>query len=149
MIKKWSKSWKASKQPRKQHAFVRNAPLHVLRNLLAAHVAKSLRAKVKHRSLPVRVGDTVKIARGEFRAKIGKVERVDVRKCCVFITGIEQLKKNGSKSLVPVHPSNIIIQEIVADTVSGGVLYGIEGFVNFVYNLLGADGKKPRLEAGL
>ena len=39
------------------------------------------------------------------------------------------------------------VQEIVADTVSGGVLYGIEGFLNFTYNLFfDANAQIPELE---
>ena len=53
--------------------------------------------------------------RGNFKGKIGKVERVDTKATKVYILGIEVAKKDGSKSLYPIHPSNLLIQELVLD----------------------------------
>ncbi len=108
----WNQSWKASTQPRKQRAYVRNAPLHAQGPLLAGHLSKELRAKHKTRSIRIRVGDKVKIMRGAFRNKSGKVERINVQDRKVYITGIELIKRDGSKAMYPVHPSNILIQEL-------------------------------------
>jgi len=111
---KWNKSWKSSIRPRKQRGFVRNAPLHVKSKLMGSHLSKELKEKNKFRSLRVKKGDKVKILRGQFKGKIGAVERVDTKNQKVFITGIEILKKDGSKSLYPLHHSNLVIIELNA-----------------------------------
>jgi len=112
MKRSWTKSWKASKQPRKQRAYVRNAPLHVRSELAASHLSKELRQKHKRRALRIKVGDKVKVMRGSFRNKTGKVERVNPREQKIYITGIEFAKRDGSKSLYPLHPSNLLVQEL-------------------------------------
>ena len=111
-MKTWKPTWNASKQPRKQRTYVYRAPLHVQREFLGSHLSKELRAKHQRRSVPIRKGDKVKVMRGSYRAKTGKVERVDVKSCRVYITGIEVIKKDGSKALAPFHPSSLLIQEL-------------------------------------
>ena len=99
MIKKnWTKSWKASIKPRKQHTYVRNAPRHMLGDFVASHLSKDLREKHKIRSLRLRVGDKVKILRGSFKNKTGKVERMNVQRRKVYITGIELTKRDGAQA---------------------------------------------------
>jgi large subunit ribosomal protein L24 len=109
---KWTKTWKESVQPRKQHAYVRNAPLHVQGDFIAGHLSKDLRAKHKTRSVRLRVGDKVKVMRGSFKNKSGKIERINVRQQKVYVTGVEVFKRDGSKALYPIHPSNVLIQEL-------------------------------------
>ncbi|HSU72309.1 MAG TPA: 50S ribosomal protein L24 [Candidatus Binatia bacterium] len=111
----WSSHWKGSVKPRKQRSYAREAPLHVKRKFLGAHLSKELRGKHKTRSLPVRVGDKVTVLRGQFRKKSGKVERVDVKASRIYVAGVEMLKKDGSKTAYPVHPSNVIITEMHQD----------------------------------
>ena len=108
----WSPTWRTSVQRRKQRKYAYNTPLHTRRKLLGAPLAKNLRKTQHKRSLPVRTGDKVKITRGQFKGKDGKVERVDTKKIKIFITGLERIKKDGSKSLIPFHPSNLIITDL-------------------------------------
>jgi ribosomal protein uL24 len=111
----WTSTWKASKQPRKQRSYTLRAPLHVRSAMMGSHLSKTLRDTHKTRSLRVRTGDKVKVLRGALRGKSGKVERVDTRNSAVYITGIEMIRKDGSKSMTPVHPSNLLIEEIHND----------------------------------
>jgi len=115
MKKEFSKSWNTSKQPRKQRKFRINAPLHLRHSFLSAHLDKELRKKYNKRSMPVRKGDKVKIVRGSFKGKIGKVESVDVKASRVFVEKVEMLKKDGSKSAVPIAASNVILLELSLD----------------------------------
>lgn len=115
MAKNYSKSWKKSKQPRKQRKFIRNAPLHIKRNFLGAHLSKELRQKLGVRSTTIRKGDKVKIVVGDYKGKLGKVEKVDLKKTRIFITGVERARKEGGKSLIPIHPSNVVIVELSLD----------------------------------
>ncbi|MBN1544601.1 50S ribosomal protein L24 [Candidatus Woesearchaeota archaeon] len=111
----FSTSWKSSKRPAKQRKYRHNAPLHIKQKLLSAHLSKDLRKRYGRRSLPVVKGDKVKVARGQFKGRENKVERTDHKKLRVYITGIERAKKEGSKSMQPINPSNLIITELNLD----------------------------------
>ncbi len=107
--KTFSTAWKASTQPRKQRKYSYAAPLHLKQKELHAHLAGELRKKYGVRTSRIRKGDTVKILRGQFAQKEGKIERVDVKRTRIFLSGAEIIKKDGSKTLYPLHPSNVII----------------------------------------
>jgi large subunit ribosomal protein L24 len=112
MKQDFSTKWKSSKQPRKQRKYSYNAPAHLKRKQLSVRLSKDLTKKHNKRSLPARKGDRAKIVRGSFRGKDGKVDGVDINKSRIFIAGIERTKIDGSKSLYPIHPSNLILTEI-------------------------------------
>ncbi|RLI98919.1 MAG: 50S ribosomal protein L24 [Candidatus Aenigmatarchaeota archaeon] len=98
-----------SKKPRKQRKFLYQAPLHLRRKMLAAHLSKELREKYKTRSLPVRKGDEVEVMRGEYKGRKGKIIRVDTKKYKVYVEGITRKRTDGTERLVPIHPSNLKI----------------------------------------
>ncbi len=108
----WNKNWNASKSKRKQRKYLFNAPLHVRQKFVAVHLAPELRKKYGKRSLSVRKEDMVKILRGQFKGKSGKVVEVDLKKSKVFVEGIENIRKDGNKSLYPLHPSNLMLTEL-------------------------------------
>lgn len=108
----FSKNWKSSRRPAKQRKYAHNAPLHVQRKFLSAHLSKELRAKHGRRSIPVASGDKVKVLRGQFKGRENKIERVDIKKPGIYITGIETTKKDGSKSAIPLKTSNVMITEL-------------------------------------
>lgn len=112
MKKMFSNSWKESMQPRKQRKYRANAPLHIKGKFLAAHLSKDLRKIYNRRSMRLRSGDKVKIMVGQFRKKEGKVERIDTKNQRAFVTGIEIIKRDGSKTHYPLHPSNLMITEL-------------------------------------
>ncbi|MDP2906528.1 MAG: 50S ribosomal protein L24 [Nanoarchaeota archaeon] len=114
-MKKWSKSWKSSKNPRKQRKYLYNLPLHIRKSLLSATLSKDLRKKYGKRSLSVRKDDKVKVLRGQFKKKTGKITRVNMKKIRIYIEGVENVKKDGSKAPYPVHPSNVMITELNLD----------------------------------
>jgi len=112
MKNKFSKYWKASKQPRKQRKYVYNSPLHIKRKMLSTHLSKNLIKKYNKRNVIIRKGDLVKIARGQFKGKTAKVEKVLLKLNKVYLEGIQQLKLDGSKAYYPIHTSNLIIMEL-------------------------------------
>jgi len=57
----------SSGQPRRQHKALGNAPWHVRRRLLTAPLSKELQRQFGVKRVPVRVGDTVLILRGDFK----------------------------------------------------------------------------------
>ncbi len=107
-----SLSWRSSKQRRKQRKYRYNAPLHIKHKLLSAHLSKELIKKYKKRSFPVRKDDFVKITRGQYKGKTGKVIKVFLNKNKVHIDGIQRTKINGSKVYIPIHVSNLQIFEL-------------------------------------
>jgi len=80
--------------------------------MLAAHLSKELRQQYGFRSLPVRKGDTVMVIRGDHKGRTGKVTRVDTSKLRVYVEGITGEKMDGTKYLIPIHPSNLIITKL-------------------------------------
>ena len=115
MKSRFSKSWKSSKQPRKQRKYRHNAPLHLKGKFISSHLSKELKTKYKKRGARIRTGDKIKIAKGQFKGKTGKVERIDIKKCKVYVTGIEIIKKDGTKTMYPIDPSNLVLTELNVD----------------------------------
>lgn len=113
--KKFSAGWGRSKQPRKQRKYRRNSPAHIKNRFVSVHFSKELRKKHNKRSITARKGDRVKILRGQFRGKTGVIERVDMIRIKVYVSGAEVIKKDGSKALYPIDPSNIMITECKMD----------------------------------
>ena len=112
MKQKFSTKWKASKQPRKQRKYLAKAPLHLKRKMLSANLSKPLREKHKRRNIEVRKGDKVKIMRGKFKKKQGKVTEVKTKLLKVYVEGIQIKKTDGSKVNVALKASNLQIVEL-------------------------------------
>lgn len=108
----WNKSWKRSRKPGKQRKYEYNSPLHIRQKLISAHLSPELRKKYGRRSCGLRKDDKVKITRGQFKGKTGKIMGVNLKKCKVFVEGIENIRKEGTKAFYPLEPSNIIITEL-------------------------------------
>jgi large subunit ribosomal protein L24 len=115
MKKEWSKNWKSSKRPNKQRKYRYNAPLHIKQKFLGAHLSPELRTKYKTRSAELRKGDRVKIMRGQFKKKMGKITKINIKKEKVYVEGIENIRKDGNKVFVPLRPSNLMITELNLD----------------------------------
>ncbi len=115
MEKKFSKQWISSKQTRKQRKYRHNAPLHIRRKMASSMLEKSLRKQYGKRSMPVRKGDEIKVMRGEFRGRKGKVMRVDRKKLKVYVEEIKVKKANQQEVNAPIDPSNVAIIKLNAD----------------------------------
>ena len=112
MKKEFSKTWKASKQPRKQRKFLANAPLHIKRKQLSTNLSKELRKKVGKRNTILKKDDKVKIMRGKFKGKTGKILQVFTKLKKVIVEGIQVTKKDGSKANIKLENSNLQIIEL-------------------------------------
>jgi len=82
---------------------------------LSSHLSKELRKKYGKRSIRVRKGDKVRVMRGNFKKKEGVVERVNAKKEKVYVTKIDIEKKDGSRALKPLDPSNLMILDLNLD----------------------------------
>ena len=114
-MKLFSLAWKSSKRPSKQRKYRHNSPLHLKRGFLAAHLAPNLRTKYSTASINVREGDTVKVMRGEFSGLTGKINSVSTKKGLVYVDGAERIRKDGTKSFMPLRPSNLLVVEATID----------------------------------
>lgn len=115
MKKQFSNAWVGSRQPRKQRKYLANAPLHIRHKFMSANLTKELRKKYGKRNFPVRKGDNIRIMKGEFKGKSGKLENIDLKYLRVTVGGIHRTKKDGTKINVYFHPSNLQIKELNLD----------------------------------
>jgi len=112
MKKKFSTKWRASKQKRKQIKYRFNVSLHIRKKMISAHLSKELRKKYSRRNFPLRKGDLVKVMRGSFKGKTGKINIVDLKKLKVSVEGLQRQKKDGTKINIFLDPSNLQIIEL-------------------------------------
>ncbi len=112
MKQKFSTSWKSSKQPRKQRKYLANAPLHIKRKFLSVNISKELRKKYGRKNIPVIKGDKIKIMRGKFKGKNGKVLEIKAKISKIIVEGIQIKKQDGSKVNLKLQPSNLQIIEL-------------------------------------
>jgi len=115
MKKEFSTHWNASSQPRKQRKYLAKAPLHLRKKFVSVNLSKDLRKEHGKRNIPVRKDDVVKILRGKFKGKSGKITDVYLKISKVLIDGIQTKKQDGSKIGVKMRPSNLQITELNLD----------------------------------
>lgn len=115
MRKKFSVAWKRSVKPRKQRKYLFQAPLHLKQKMMHVHLSSELRTKFGVRNVQLRKGDKIKVLRGQYVKKEGKVERVNLKRQQVYVNGVDYVKKDGNKVFVPLHPSNLMIIDLVLD----------------------------------
>jgi len=108
----WSKVWRRSKQPRKQRKYLLNAPTHVRRKIMAAMLNEEIRNLIKVRSIPIRVGDYVKILRGKFRGMEGLVIKIDAKRYRIFVENAKYTTKTGKEVYYPIHHSKVMIMKL-------------------------------------
>ncbi len=103
-----------SAHARKQRKFRFTASMHQRQKMLHVHLSKELQQKlgVKKRSMQVRKGDTVKIMKGKFRGKSGKVNDVDLRKNKIAIESIVRKTAKGKEIPIPIYASNVYIVDL-------------------------------------
>jgi large subunit ribosomal protein L24 len=88
------------------------APLHKRHKIMSVHLSKELREKYGCRNLPIRVGDTVLVIRGDFKGVEGKVIRVDRKKFKVYVDAAVRKRSDGTDVHVPIHYSNLMITKL-------------------------------------
>jgi large subunit ribosomal protein L24 len=82
---------------------------------MSAHLSEDYLEERKRklpRALPVRKGDVVKVMRGEFGGREGKVARVDYRSLRITIEGLTYGKADKKQVAKPIHPSNVMITKL-------------------------------------
>ena len=98
-----------SKKPRKQRKWVYEAPLHIKRKLISAHLSNDLNKKYKRNSFPLKKGDEVQVMSGSFKKRSGKIDKINLKKQRVFIQGITRKTSAGTEKMVSFHASKLKI----------------------------------------
>lgn len=103
-----------SSKARTQRKAQANAPTHVKRKMLAAHLSDDLREQFGVRTARVCKGDTVVILRGNenIRGVEGKVINVITKDGRVTIDGITINQADGTAVARPIHASNLVITKL-------------------------------------
>lgn len=113
-----------SRKPGKQRKAQANAPIHVMRKRIRARLQldKPDERLAGVRSVTIRVGDTVRVVRGDFAhggkrvggarkadPLTGKVLNVESKTGRIFIEGATATKSDNREEAVPVHSSNVVV----------------------------------------
>ena len=103
-----------SSKARIQRKTSTNAPVHVKRKMLSAHLSDDLREKYGKRTARVCKGDTVVVVRGneDIRNIEGKVVNVYTKTGRVAIEGITIKQADGTEAERPIHASNLVITKL-------------------------------------
>jgi len=91
------------------------APSSIRRKIMSAPLSKDLRGKHNTRSLPIRKDDEVRIVRGTYKGREGKVTQVYRKKWVIHVDRVQRDKTNGATASIGVHPSNVVITTIKLD----------------------------------
>ncbi|KAF7792969.1 hypothetical protein EIP86_004074 [Pleurotus ostreatoroseus] len=92
-----------------------SAPSSIRRKIMSSALAKDLRAKYNARSLPIRKDDEVRIVRGKYKGREGKVTQVYRKKWVIHVDRVQRDKSNGSTTPIGIHPSKVVITSIKLD----------------------------------
>ena len=116
-----------SRKPGKQRKAQANAPTHVMRKRIRARLQldKPDERLAGVRSVTIRVGDTVRVVRGDFAhggkrvggarkadPLSGKVLNVESKTGRIFIEGATATKSDNREEAVPVHSSNVVVTKL-------------------------------------
>ena len=101
-----------SKKPSKQRKRFFNAPIHRRGKIMSVHLSPTLRERYGRRSFPIRVGDKVRILRGDNKNVEGKITKIDRKNYKVFIENVVRENQKGEKIPIPIHYSNVIVIDL-------------------------------------
>jgi large subunit ribosomal protein L26e len=82
---------------------------------MSSALSRELRAKYNARSIPVRKDDEVRIVRGKFKGREGKVVQVYRKKWVIHVDRVSRDKSNGASAPIGIHPSNVVITSLKLD----------------------------------
>lgn len=78
-------------------------------------LSTDLRGKHGKRTVRPRVGDTVRIVRGEFKDIEGKVTKVDPSAGVVNVEGVTREKLKGGNAPIPIPSSNLVVTALTLE----------------------------------
>jgi len=114
---KYSPNVSASRRKSRRDYFTADSASR--RVMMSSGLSKELAKKHGVRSVPIKRGDEVKVVRGEFKSRSGKVTQVYRKKFVLFVDGLTRFKGNADGGIprpVPIHSSNVQITELLMDS---------------------------------
>jgi large subunit ribosomal protein L24 len=102
----------SSKKPSKTRSDYYNMPMHKRSKAIMGHLNEKLKKEIGARSVPIRKNDTVKIMRGEYKGKTGKITNVDRLSMKINVEKIVRKKSDGAEYEVAIDPSNVLLIEV-------------------------------------
>jgi len=102
-------------KPGKQRKRLYQAPLNERYKRFSAPLSSKLKESHGTNSVPVRNGDTVMIMRGDRKGSEGKVTQINRKKYRIFVEGATREKVDGTTTLIPIHPSKVMITRLNLD----------------------------------
>jgi large subunit ribosomal protein L24 len=101
-----------SSKPRKSRKAFMEMPSHKRVKKVSGHASEKVKKETGKRAVSLRKGDIVKVVRGNFKGKTGKIVNINHAKLKITIDGVKRKKSDGTEILMPIDPSNIIVQEL-------------------------------------
>ncbi|MEK6959350.1 MAG: 50S ribosomal protein L24 [archaeon] len=89
-----------------------NMALHTKSKAIASHLDEKLAKETGKRSLPIRKNDVVKVMRGGFRGKEGKVTLVDRVSGKITVEKVMRKKSDGAEIPAQIDASNVMIIDL-------------------------------------
>ena len=102
-------------KPTKQRKRMYQASLNERYRRFSAPLSSKLKESHGTNSVPVRNGDTVMIMRGDRKGSEGKVTQINRKNYRIFIEGATREKVDGTTTLIPIHPSKVMITRLNLD----------------------------------
>ena len=102
-------------KPRTQRKRMYQAPAHMVHRFFSAHLSPDLKKKHNTNSIPVKLGDTVRVMRGDRKGFEGKIIRVNRKKRRIYVEGVTREKVDGSSIPIPIHPSKVMVVTLNLD----------------------------------
>lgn len=82
---------------------------------LSAPLSKELQTTHGIKRLPIRRDDEVKVVRGQFKERGGRVVAVKLRSMRINVESVTKQKINNETVYIPIHPSNVVITKLKMD----------------------------------
>jgi len=101
-----------SKKPSKTRKALYEMPKHKKAKEVASHLSEKLAEEFGKRSITIRKNDIVKIMRGKFSGKEGKITSVDRKRNKIYVEKIGAKKSNGEERQVPIDASKVMVIDI-------------------------------------
>ena len=111
----------ASKKPSKQRKALYNSKNHQRSSLMSTRVADFLAEEYGVRRVPLRVGDSVRVIKGEFKDFEGEVLEINRKARRVKIKEVTFEKTDGTTFYPMIDSSNLIITKFYKEKKNGCV----------------------------
>ncbi len=78
-------------------------------NLVRASLSSELKSKYGRNSVRLRIGDSVKLVRGEYSGVEGKVQHLYPSEGRLTLEGVTREKIKGGTTAIRIHASNVVV----------------------------------------